>query len=367
MAANSNIQWTDSTHNEWYGCTAVSPACDHCYAEAMMDKRLHKVTWGAGQPRQRTSAQNRALPIRWSKSGFAECVDCGWRGEPKDAPQNCRLQPARRRVFSLSLGDWLDKEVPIEWFVEFMLKVRRTPNLDWLLLTKRIGYWRKRLEEAVAFLQGTAQTEHRDELLLWLGAWLGGQPPDNVWVGATIVNQEELLRDAGKLLQVPAVVRFLSMEPLLGQVDLDLIGFDVGDDQETMDQHILGPGRIAWVIVGGENVKKTGIARPMHPAWLDDIQCDCEQYGAAFFFKQWGSWIPLDQLTPARVVEAREKFLMRDEHYIRIDGTTHTTQRDDHSQASASDVLALEVGVDFAGRLLNGREYSQFPNSAVPA
>ena len=78
MAENSKIEWTDHTFNPWVGCTKVGPGCDHCYAEARMDTRLHRVSWGPGQPRQRTKTWGD--PVKWNKQPFFECMTCRWRG-----------------------------------------------------------------------------------------------------------------------------------------------------------------------------------------------------------------------------------------------------------------------------------------------
>src|SRR4051812_4724891 len=199
MAKETGISWADSTLNGWIGCTKVSPGCDNCYAETDFDKRRHIVNWGAGQPRHRTAVKNWNQARRWDAKPFYECETCGWRGEDgtqSDRLRICmhcqtgtRLQKARRRVFSFSLADWLDNEAPIEWFVDFLDLVRTTPNLDWLLLSKRIGNWRKRVEEAQSYLARSALPDV-GALRDWIARWLEGTPPLNVWIGASIVNQE---------------------------------------------------------------------------------------------------------------------------------------------------------------------------------
>lgn len=153
MSEITKIEWTDSTFNPWVGCTKVSPGCDHCYAESW-SKRSGQVKWG-GQ-RRRTSAANWKKPIKWNAAPFYECQLCGWRGSkpemgfPGSVMENCascpscdaiHLRDARRRVFCASLADWLDNEVPVEWLVDLLDLIRKTPNLDWLLLTKRVGNW----------------------------------------------------------------------------------------------------------------------------------------------------------------------------------------------------------------------------------
>jgi len=184
-------------------------------------------------------------------------------------------------VFCASLADWLDNEVPIEWLVDLLDLIRRTPNLDWLLLTKRIGNWRRRLDDADEILSslppddGSPGDWHDtwNETSSMTDRWLNGSPPPNVWLGATVVNQAEADRDIPKLLATPAAVRFISAEPLLGEIYIDA----------------LSAINIDWIIAGGESGRK---ARPVHPDWIRKLRDMCEQDGTPFFFKQWGEWHP---------------------------------------------------------------------------
>lgn len=144
MAENSAIEWTDHTFNPWIGCTKVSPGCDHCYAEARMDTRLHRVNWGAGQPRRLTKTWGD--PVRWNKAHEAFFAKHG----------------RRQRVFCASLADVFDNEVPENWRIDLFALIEQTPQLDWLLLTKRIG-------NAAKYLPWSACSA----------------PWPNVWIGAT--------------------------------------------------------------------------------------------------------------------------------------------------------------------------------------
>lgn len=338
MSAQTGISWCDSTHNAWLGCTKVSPACDHCYAERDMDTRLGKVRWGAGQPRVRTSEKNRNLPIRWNRLPFVECMHCGWRGEqrasgvrmnppgfhpPVASARVCpacdqpMLKEARRRVFSLSLGDWLDNEVPIEWLVDLLDLIRRMPNLDWLLLSKRIGNWRTRLGAAL-------NASNSIELREWIALWLNGDAPHNVWMLATVVTQDEADRDVPKLLRVPARVRGLSIEPMLSAVRVTRWTPTTGLD---------------WIIVGGESGPH---ARPMHPDWVRSLRDQAQAAGVAFHFKQWGEWLPQVQFT--------------------------TSEQDDRASGRGCDIVKLDedrlshrVGKKLAGRELDGATHNGFP------
>lgn len=188
MAENTKIEWCDSTFNPWTGCTKVGPGCDNCYAEGWA-KRSGIVQWGPGAERRRTSAANWRKPLQWNAKPFFECVACGWRGERflvhfdgDQCPHCCTvgdIKPARRRVFCASLADVFDNEVPVEWRADLFDLIQATPNLDWLLVTKRIGNAGRMLADGI---------------------------PANVWLGITVVNQAEADRDIPKLLSTPAAL-----------------------------------------------------------------------------------------------------------------------------------------------------------------
>lgn len=224
MGEFTKIEWADHTWNPWIGCTKVSPACDNCYAEAMMDTRYGRVKWGAGQPRSRTSRSNWRLPYKWNNTA------------PLDKP--------RPFVFCASLADVFDNEVPPEWRADLFAMIRETPNLVWLLLTKRIGNVYRMMENIYM--------------------------PRNVAIGATLANQEEYDRDRMKLAEVKFALHplftFGSFEPLLGPVILDKNAPD-------------------WIIVGGESGKS---ARPMALEWARDLKRQSAELGRVFNFKQVG-------------------------------------------------------------------------------
>jgi len=240
MAENSKIEWTDHTFNPWIGCTKVSPGCAKCYAAAQ--NKLRK--WvGGGEwngPRKRTSEANWKQPRRWNAEAagiaFAVCPKCGWQGRYKDVcpTPDCHTlgQEMRRRnarVFCASLADWLDDEVPIEWLADLLQLIHDTPNLDWLLLTKRPENWELRLSRLGETINSIG--------LNWCDEWLNGTAPPNVWIGATMEDQPRRNERFEHLLNIPAVVRFASVEPMLGPVDLRGIHRDL----------------LGWVIIGGES------------------------------------------------------------------------------------------------------------------
>ncbi|MBR8248634.1 phage Gp37/Gp68 family protein [Burkholderia cenocepacia] len=304
MSENSKIEWTDHTFNPFIGCTKVSPGCDHCYAEHMMDTRLHKVVWGPHGERVRTSAATWREPIRWNARH----------------DQFFAAHGRRQRVFCASLADVFDNQVSDDWRADLFDLITATPNLDWLLLTKRIG-------NVAAMVPYDWTCPRR--------GW-----PSNVWLGATIVNQAEADRDIPKLLAVPARVRFLSMEPLLGPVDLErpMPGpdLDQGAGAKICQPWMIQSG-IDWVIVGGESGRG---ARPMHGDWARSLRDQCAAAGVPFLFKQWGEWIAYRQHGA--------------ELSSSIGSPLHEWADGKHS---------VRLGKRAAGRHLDGRTHDEFPEA----
>lgn len=252
MGENSNIEWTDHTFNPWIGCTKVSPGCAHCYAERDM-ARYGKAKWGAGQPRVRTAASTWRQPITWDRKAAA-------------AGQ-------RERVFCASLADVFDPEVPVAWLSDLFDLISATPNLDWLLLTKRPQLIMERIGKVFELhMDGGGRGPDL------VSCWIGGMAPRNVWLGTTVEDQQRADERIPALLAVPARVRFLSCEPLLGTVDLELEKPDNG-----------APIGIDWIIAGGESGPH---ARPMHPEWARSLRDQAQAAGVPFLFKQWGEWAP---------------------------------------------------------------------------
>lgn len=217
MTTVSKIEWTERTWNPTVGCTKVSPGCKHCYAEGM-------------------AARLQAMRTPGYENGFVLTL----------LPQ--RLEdPLRRRVpttyFVNSMSDLFHEAVPFEYIAQVFDTIERAHWHTFQILTKRA-------DRMAAFFQGRAA-------------------PRNAWLGVSVEDRQYGVPRIDHLRQVPAAIRFLSVEPLLEDVGaLELAGID-------------------WVIVGGESGPK---ARPMRQAWVDAIRAQCEAAGVAFFFKQWGGW-----------------------------------------------------------------------------
>jgi len=343
MADTTNIEWCDSTFNPWIGCTKVSPACDDCYAARSTPARTLGVAWGPGQERRRTAASTWGQVRTWQK----HADDFKYR------------HGRRRRVFCASLADWLDNEVPIQWMVDLLELVRSTPDLDWLLLSKRIGNWSSRISECMGFLDEQTPAAYPLPLRRWLCQWLDGdEAPRNVWIGSTVVNQAEADRDVPKLLQIPAAVRFLSVEPMLGPVDLDCIPWGGRRCSALRGWNTPASG-IHWVICGGESGPK---ARPMHPDWARSLRDQCAAAGVPFLFKQWGEWAELDshrQRTVSMDTDVGETLASRCNGFISLAGEFVR----DMDDATTDDPYRglVRIGKKAAGRLLDGRTHDEWP------
>ncbi|HDR9585221.1 TPA: phage Gp37/Gp68 family protein [Burkholderia stabilis] len=303
MAVDSKIEWTDATFNPWIGCTRVSPACDHCYAAVSTPARTLGVEWGPHAERRRTSPGNWRTPIRWNAQHDSFFAEHG----------------RRRRVFCASLADVFDNAVNPYWRADLFDLIEQTPNLDWLLLTKRIGNVLPMIEDMAA-RRFDLECLHEPRL------------PDNVVLGATIVNRAEMLRDASKLKVAGARVTFWSVEPMLG---------NLGD----IPPELLPD----WVICGGESGHA---ARPMHPDWVLALRDQCTAAGVPFLFKQWGEWCP-------RGPESMGYPLVDGVPRVRL-----TDAGDNGRQLGArgdSDCWMNRAGKAASGRLLDGRTWDEFP------
>ncbi|MFL6621252.1 MAG: DUF5131 family protein [Sulfurifustis sp.] len=243
MAKNSKIEWTHHTFNPWWGCTKISPACDNCYAESWA-VRLGLDLWGARKSRRFFSEAHWEEPRRWNQEAAEEGI--------------------RRRVFCASMADVFENRRELNsWRDKLWTLIQETPWLDWLLLTKRpslIGRYAP-----------------------WADTW-----PKNVWLGTTVESQRIAKQRLPNLVEHPAVVRFISCEPLLGVLDL----------RPWLSS-------LSWVIAGGESGPR---ARPMNPAWVRELRDQCLSAGVPFHFKQWGHWVPIElarESPPRKVVDIR--------------------------------------------------------------
>ena len=234
MSADSKIAWTDHTFNPWWGCTRVSPGCQNCYAEAFAKRTGHDV-WGKGGERRFFGDKHWNEPRKWDRAAESD-------GRPA-------------LVFCSSMADVFEaRSELVEHRDRLVELIAETPHLIWLLLTKR--------PENVA---------HLVESYGWVGDTFGGWP-GNVWIGTTVEDQQRADERLPHLAALPAPVRFLSCEPLLGDVDLL-------NHVESVD----------WVIVGGESGPRH---RPMDLDHARNLRQQCLVWDVPFFFKQVGGRTP---------------------------------------------------------------------------
>jgi len=278
VGKNSSISWTDHTFNPWIGCTKVSAGCANCYAEREDARRgWTPGGWGPGKLRRRTSESNWRQPLKWDREAAAA--------------------GKRAKVFCASLADVFDQEIDNNWRVDLFDLIHRTPNLDWLLLTKRIEAMRD-------WVEGSRH----------MGLW---GPPANVWCGVSVEDQATADERLPILIQIPAAVRWVSYEPALGPVDFTRIrvgaSFPKGverpitidslhDGNICLDIGDYDFERLHWIIVGGESGPK---ARPFDLDWARSSIEQCRGAGAAAFVKQLGSNPTKQMLVAANLPENR--------------------------------------------------------------
>ena len=281
MSDTTKIQWTDCTWSPWRGCAKVSPGCANCYIYGTAPLRIAKQK--SGSPRIRSGKGYWAQPLRWNTEVAAH-------------------PDYRTKVFP-SLCDWLDDEVPIQWLADFLKLIHDTPNLDWLLLTKRPENFFHRIDDAIN------SNPHEDFVCDWSDDIEQHVAPNNVWLGVSCENQEMADKRIPILLTIPAKVRFISAEPLLGPIDFESIGPNSrthpgkhGCTGEFVCNSLTGEQpyyreddgepcvyygeAIDWIIFGGESGP---LARPCHVSWIRDGLKQCQDASVPAFVKQLGS------------------------------------------------------------------------------
>lgn len=310
-SANTTIEWTDRTWNPIRGCTRVSPGCQHCYAERIAARFSDKGMAFEGLAK-RVGADPRwtgkimlvekeiAAPLKWKKP---------------------------ERVFVNSVSDLFHPGVPFPYINRIFQTMLDTPHLTYQILTKRP----ERMFDYFQWVKSDCTREFRERF-----------PLPNVWLGTSVENQQYADERIPWLLKSPAAVRFLSIEPLLGPVDISRAipcGYYCNPDDPFghYDHPFLTPGinpHINLVIVGGESGPG---ARPMHPDWARSLRDQCQKAGVNFFFKQWGEWLPCDHDPETLVFGKPVDTLI---------GETYSYRK---------------TGKKAAGRLLDGQEWNGMP------
>ncbi len=295
--ANTRIEWAEAVWNPVTGCTPISEGCKNCYAQRMAKRLAGRCGYPADEPFRVTLHSDRLdEPLKWKKP---------------------------RRVFVCSMGDLFHEDVPDAWIDQLIWEMgHMLQKHTFLILTKR-------------------PERMRD---WFIKAYAENLPYPNLWLGVTAENQQRADERIPILLQIPAAVRFVSVEPMLGPVDLSLsdgvdLSMSVGTGLKPGKSYLINS--LDWVICGGETGSR---ARPMHPDWVRSLRDQCVNAGVSFFFKQWGEWVPIPTKdVPVIGCQDGGKF-----HYGPNPGVGLAMYR---------------VGRKKASRLLDGREWNEMPEN----
>lgn len=305
MSEKTNIQWCDSTINFWSGCTKASDGCKNCYAEERDKRHLQEPVshWGKGAPRLKSkSAVKQALTMNRKPWICDECGEALAHRTVSLKNSDCLHLKSfhRRKIFSLSLGDWLDDEVPIEWLAEMLDTIRQCSDVTWILCTKRPENFKARMTEVMKFYENRPPTKSTDETWKWVLDWVCSAHeatptvPVNIILLASVENQEQADKRIPELLKIPAACRGLSLEPLLGPVDLSnfVTDFYVRTSQPDGEpEQVQCPPTmdgISWLIIGGESGAN---ARICEIGWIRSLVAQGKAAGVATFVKQLGQEI----------------------------------------------------------------------------
>lgn len=296
MAEKTSIAWTDHTFNMIIGCQKVSAACKHCYAEISspvnVSRSIGLELWGPPA----TSSRRSASEAMWKDLGK-------W--------NRMHTQEKPGLVFCCSLSDVFEdypnqivdhKGNPMYLDDAFNFTTDIYPGKELFMSDCRFRLFRTAEKYTnLIFQLLTKRPENITRMVP--NHWMHDQWPKNVWIGTTVENQETAAQRIPHLLKCPVPVRFLSCEPMLGQINLDTIEvggaiLDVINGKKLVNGVMENHEKIQWVICGGESVQHDGDtkpedATPMQVGWVESLSWQCKQGGIPFFFKQWGMWSPI--------------------------------------------------------------------------
>jgi len=305
MSDKSKIEWTDATWNPVTGCRQIPGAkgapsgCDRCYAKTLLDTRMRANPTSAryGLPFETVLMHSERLdqPLRWKRP---------------------------RRIFVNSLSDLFHEHVTDAFIAKVFATMAAAPQHSFQVLTKRPERMRNLLRSKI-------------------------RASDNVWLGTSVSTKADEWR-IGSLVWVPAKVRFLSVEPLLGPIELGPLA--------------MIRGGIQWVIVGGESGRG---ARPMHPAWARSVRDQCAAAGVPFFFKQWGAWAEADPHEATHLLRIDGQLVEREAATQRYEGVGRTVEEDLVDRGHPGWVRVRRLDKRLTGRSLDGRTWDEFPVGAA--
>lgn len=333
----SKIEWTNETCNSIVGCNKVSPGCNNCYALPMAVRNAH----------------NHRMPSEIREAYFSVItkIDGKWQWNGKTAFIKSALEKLLkwkkpRMIFVVSMGDLFHESVSFEWIKEVFDIICQTPQHTYQILTKRpermlefFKWWGSLIKER-GFDSVPTQSDNPLDYY---------SPLKNIWLGVTTENQEQANKRIPILLEIPASVRFVSIEPMLSKIDLTTTVIKKSDNNIKPDVSLnalkgfFGGAernertKLDWVICGGESGSK---ARPMHPDWTRSLRDQCKDAKTPFFFKQWGELLPdcqsiIFQRLNARLFQSPNNSDKKNTYY--------------------------KIGKKKAGRLLDGKQHNEMP------
>jgi len=310
----TRIEWTEYSWNPVSGCTPISEGCQNCYAKRMANRLRGRCGYPADDPFRVTLHPERlGEPLRWK--------------EP-------------RRVFVCSMGDLFHEDVPRWMRFEVMDIILQAKQHTFLILTKRPANMKEFFEWYYSKAGRTIETIK------------------NLWLGVTAENQQRADERIPILLQITAAVRFVSVEPMLGPVDLSLsdgvdLSMSVGTGLKPGKSYLINS--LDWVICGGETGPN---ARPMHPDWVRNLRDQCQASGVSFFFKQWGEWAPY---RPSTAGYASPDGPSLPEGCASKRKLMWGWEFKNHEEFPKW-MAAVRIGKKAAGRLLDGRMWDEIPD-----
>lgn len=368
MGDKTGIEWTDATWNPLAGCSIVSPGCTNCYAMKMADRfegmiEAHKAAHG-GDPGPMAHYEGTTTRGPYSNKPPV------WTGKITRAPEGILYAPLRwkrpRMVFVNSMSDLFHEDVPDEWIDEIFAIMALCPHHTFQILTKRhkrmYDYFDKHFTRHKIGAKAAAITGNYDGYFATCQNDICNMkfPLPNVWLGVSVEDHRRASERIPLLLQTPAAIRFLSMEPLVDAVDLNKLQNTAIKDKDNMpivfetclytvkDRPAILPAhdtaKIDWVILGGESGPD---ARAMHPEWVRLVRDQCETAGVPFFFKQWGTWYPCGGWPCAG-----EKTAMNIEGKI---------EKFNDSFPPEGWIALEKTGKKKAGNMIDGRTWQQMP------
>ena len=362
--SNTKIEWTEQTWNPIIGCSHISPGCDNCYAEKMAGRLSHI----EGTFYYQFTQFMKNLPAKGVKM---ECI--GWNGKTHFVESQLEKPLKRKKptmYFVCSMGDLFHESVPFEWIDKVMAVIAISQQHTFQILTKRpyrmLEYFQR--ENIASRVMCEIDMLNEDEALFdkcckaasKIG-YHGFKLFDNVWLGVTAENQGQANKRIPILLQIPAAVRFVSIEPMLGAINLNKLDISqhnirscidtLYEEADCLDKNFQRDtpflGQINWVICGGETGPN---ARPMHPDWVRSLRDQCKGADVPFFFKQWGEWKEGDSINPKKTVISLD-----------LKGNSYSKEVNFADWLDRGFTCMVKLGKKKAGHLLNRVEHREFP------